>query len=571
MKNLWLCLIFGLFAKNAFSQLEKRFFKNETYKYPELIQAYDSLSRIYKEAHLQAFGTSDYGLPIYCFTLNSNGNFNPNAAENQQKSVLLINNGIHPGEPCGVDASLHFADSLLRNKLIPDSVIICIIPLYNVGGSFNIRSTSRANQDGPVNQGFRGNAKNLDLNRDFIKADSKNTLAFYSIFHHWNPHVFIDTHTSNGADYQYTMTLISTQKDKLNPYLSSYLTQTFEPDLYSKMEEYNWPMTPYVYSKHETPNSGLIGFLETPRYSTGYTTLFNCIGFVSEAHMLKSYPHRVLATWAFINATVNHMQHNTKKLIQNKQLADILTQQTSSYPTQFQWNGNDSTTIQFMGFKALHVKSLIGNYKRLLYDRTQPENSTIGFFNSYSGTDSTQVPDYYLIPQSYINIIHLLNAQQIEYTTLQNDTQLKANALVITQYETSQKAYEGHYLHSKIDAAEIQTKVSGRKGDVLVPTNTKNRYFLHQTLEPKSVDSYFAWNYFDSHLMQKEGFSDYVFEDIALQLLENNPQLQHELDSFFRVDPNAASNKYQVLNFIYKRSEYYENTVNKLPYYKVYK
>jgi len=153
----------------------------------------------------------------------------------QDKRVLLINNGIHPGEPEGIDASMMLARDLLKGNKIPANVVICIIPLYNIDGSHNRTSTSRANQNGPLAYGFRGNSRNLDLNRDFIKTDSKNSASFQQIFNTWNPEVFVDTHTSNGSDYQYTMTLIPTQKDKLNQVLSTYLTGQMVPSLYKEM------------------------------------------------------------------------------------------------------------------------------------------------------------------------------------------------------------------------------------------------------------------------------------------------------------------------------------------------
>ena len=103
--------------------------------------------------------------------------------------------------------------------------MIVIIPVYNVGGALNRGSYSRANQNGPEAYGFRGNARNLDLNRDFIKCDSRNARSFNRLFNQWKPDVFVDTHTSNGADYQYVMTLISTQKDRLGGALGEFLTQ----------------------------------------------------------------------------------------------------------------------------------------------------------------------------------------------------------------------------------------------------------------------------------------------------------------------------------------------------------
>ncbi len=68
----------------------------------------------------------------------------------------MVNNGIHPGEPCGIDASVKLARDILAkdNELWPlmDSTVLCIIPVYNIGGAHNRSSFNRANQNGPAEQ-----------------------------------------------------------------------------------------------------------------------------------------------------------------------------------------------------------------------------------------------------------------------------------------------------------------------------------------------------------------------------------------------------------------------------------
>jgi len=122
-----------------------------------------------------------------------------------------------------------FRDYLAKPDLFKpllDKVVIVAIPVYNVDGCLNRGSYSRANQDGPESYGFRGNARNYDLNRDFVKCDSRNARTFNQIFRTWNPDIFVDNHTSNGADYQYVMTLIATQHNKLEAPLGEFLQNT---------------------------------------------------------------------------------------------------------------------------------------------------------------------------------------------------------------------------------------------------------------------------------------------------------------------------------------------------------
>ncbi|RZK98864.1 MAG: hypothetical protein EOO62_25700, partial [Hymenobacter sp.] len=265
---------------------------NTTATYAECIGFYKELAASYPATmQLREAGPTDSGQPLHEVVLSADGTFEPGASRAKGRPVLFIQNGIHPGEPEGIDASMMLARNILQdNKLrnLLQKVTVVIIPAYNIDGMLNRNSTTRANQNGPAAYGFRGNARHLDLNRDFVKQDSRNARSFAALFGKWRPEIFVDTHTSNGADYQYTITLIPTQPDKLGPELGKYLQNSLLPALYKGMDQKHWPMTPYVDFEGETPESGLRAFLESPRYSTGYAALFNTIGFMPETHMLKA-------------------------------------------------------------------------------------------------------------------------------------------------------------------------------------------------------------------------------------------------------------------------------------------
>ncbi len=157
-------------------------------------------------------GKTDSGKPLHIVIFSENKNFDVN----QNKAIVLVNNGIHPGEPDGIDASMMLMRDLATAKIkVPKNTMVVVIPVYNIDGMLNRNSSSRANQNGPEEYGFRGNARNFDLNRDFIKSDTKNSRSFQELFRSINPDVFLDNHVSNGADYQYTFTCIATQHERL--------------------------------------------------------------------------------------------------------------------------------------------------------------------------------------------------------------------------------------------------------------------------------------------------------------------------------------------------------------------
>ena len=176
----------------------------ETSTYTETIDFYLKLAKDIPEINIQSIGNTDSGFPLHIVTFNPDANFNFERIR-KDKVLVLINNGIHPGESDGIDATmLLFRDLAYGNIQSPKNTVITTIPIYNIGGSLNRNSTTRANQNGPISYGFRGNAQNYDLNRDFIKTDTENAKSFSKIFHLVKPDIFIDNHVSNGADYHHT-------------------------------------------------------------------------------------------------------------------------------------------------------------------------------------------------------------------------------------------------------------------------------------------------------------------------------------------------------------------------------
>ncbi len=178
---------------------------SHTATYTEGIRYYHKLEKTFpSKIKLSTFGFSDGGTPLYIAVISASQTFTPESVRKADKLVFFINNAVHPGEPEGVDATMLFVRDLLinpKNEAFLKHITVVVIPFYNVDGALNRSATSRANQNGPAEYGFRGNAQNLDLNRDFIKCDTRNAAAFNQVFTKWQPDVFIDNHTSNGADY----------------------------------------------------------------------------------------------------------------------------------------------------------------------------------------------------------------------------------------------------------------------------------------------------------------------------------------------------------------------------------
>ena len=88
-------------------------------------------------------------------------------------------------------------------------------------------------------------------------------------------------------------------------------------------------------------------------------------------------------------------------------------------------------------------------------------------------------------------------------------------------------------------------------------------------LEPTGDDSFFAWNFFDGILQQKEGYSDYRWDDVAADILKANPAVKLELEKKKKTDTAFAVNASAQLNWIYKKSAYYEPAHLRYPVYRI--
>jgi hypothetical protein len=571
MKKILPILLLSLALVSAKAQLtpfEASKDKNYTATYAQVIDYYQKLSKLYpQQMRLMNYGTTDVGKPLTLIVLSKSKVFDPALIKKQNKRVLLINNGIHPGEPEGIDASMMLVRDLLKNNKLPNDVVVCFIALYNIDGSMN-RGISRISQNGPEAYGFRGNSRNLDLNRDFIKADSRNALAFMKILNTWNPEVFLDNHTSDGADYTYVMTLIETQKDKQNPILANYTAKTLSPELYKRMKK-TYEMIPYVESEKGTPDSGIVSFLETPRFATGYTAQHNIISYITETHMLKPFDKRVYSTYDFMTHLIDIIQRDHQLIGELKHKADEQVKQQKMFDMNWDLDTEHYDTITFKGYTASSKPSEVSGMSRLYYDHTKPWTRVIKYYDNYKVTQQVEKPMAYIIPQAWGKIIDLYKLNNVAMRQLAHDTTLAVQMYYIGDFKNGMRPYEGHYLHSNVKVSPVDMKVKFYAGDYVVYTNQSLNRYIVETLEPQGVDSFFAWNFFDSMLGQKEGYSDYVFEDIAADYLKKNPDMRKKLDEEKAKNPQMAGSGRAQLNWVFQNSPYYERTYQRYPVARV--
>ncbi len=581
MKKIYLALIgaiiltscdlskYRLVEEYDFETVFERSEGTETATYNQVINYYQQLTEAFPTISMEEYGLTDSGQPLHLVIYSPEEIFDL-AKIRENKTVILINNGIHPGESDGIDATMMLFRDYANKKIpVPKNTIIVTIPVYNIGGALNRNSTTRVNQNGPLEYGFRGNARNFDLNRDFIKADTRNTRSFAEIFHHVNPDIFIDTHVSNGADYQYTLTHLFTQHNKLGGELGEYLERRFIPSFEKSLWEHDWEITPYVNVFNDVPEKGFQQFLDTPRYSTGYTAMWNTLGLMIETHMLKPYKDRVEGTYRALQSIVDVAERDgpTIKDLRARAQRKYLTERY--YPVNFKVDSSSFSKITFKGYEGEIIDSEVTSGNRLKYDQSKPFEKEIDYYNLFQPSERIEIPRAYVIPQGWWNVIDILKTNKIEMTPLARDTVMLVEVYRIEDYETRNNAYEGHYPHYNTSVSKTIENVTFRKGDLYIKTFQPGVRYLLETLEPVTTDSFFNWNFFDGILQQKEGFSPYVFEDDAAKILEENPELMEEFNNKKREDREFANSGNQQLTWIYKRSSNYERSHLRYPVFRI--
>ncbi len=230
-----------------------------------------------------------------------------------------------------------------------------------------------------------------------------------------------------------------------------------------------------------------------------------------------------------------------------------------------------TTPLKFKGFEADWAISEVTGFPRLKYDRNRPFTKEIAYRNHFIPSATVEIPKAYIIKKGWAKVIDLMELNKINYGTLKKDTVISIESYRIDGYQTTQNPYEGHYPHYNTKVLKTIKKIQFSQGDYIIPTNQPGIRYILETLEPEATDSFFNWNFFDTVLQQKEGFSPYVFEDVALELLNNNEQLKDTFLLKKTTDKEFASNWYAQLDWLYKQSQHYEPAHLQYPVYRILK
>lgn len=547
-----------------------------TPNYDETIKYFKALERNSPFIKLIPFGKTAQERTLYICVVSKEKAFTPAKAKKNNKPIILIQNGIHSGEIEGKDASMILLREILITKEkfnLIDNVTLLIIPVFNADGHERRSPFNRINQNGPTEMGWRTTAQNYNLNRDYMKADSPEIQSWLKLFNQWLPDFFVDSHTTDGADYQYTITYGIEKYRNLPPKTAQFVKEKFIPFNNKRTEDKGFLIAPYVSYKGRNFESGIVDYSATPRFSTGYTAIQNRIGLLIETHMLKPYKDRVFATKAMFENVIEFCSQYKNELIKLNQEGDRFVVEhyfinKNYFPLSFDVS-EKSKPFLYKGIEAKEEDSWITGKKVIRYTG-KPFEKIIPFYDDNFVKDSVKVPIGYIIPVEYKEIVNRIKLHGIEVKRLNEEKNFIVEKYKFNNVKFSTSSFENHF-QPTYDYEIFRDTIKSKKGDYFIRTNQRTLGVIVHLLEPKGPDSFLRWGFFNSIFEPKEYFEEYSMEPIAQKMVVDNPKLKEEFENYVNSDPKIKENPRRRLNFFYERSPYFDNQLNIYPILRVIK
>ncbi len=578
---MWSLLIVFLLTVQGFAQTsdwqtfyEKSNFKR-TPRYEETVAFCKRLAAASPEIHFTSFGKSPQGRDLPLLIIDRNGHFTQEAVRTTDNAVLLIQAGIHAGEIDGKDAGLMlFRDIVLGEKFpgLLNHVTVLFIPIFNVDGHEHLGRYNRINQNGPEEMGWRVTAQNLNLNRDYLKADTPEMQAWLTLFQKWLPDFFIDCHVTDGADYQYPLTYAMETTGSMDKNLTSWTSDVYLNYMKESMAASGILVSSYIIPrKRHDPKSGLVSWSASPRFSEGYTAIQNRPGLLIETHMLKDYKTRVTATYEMLRHTIELLDQQHKALRALVQNADVFSASSAfrrqPFPVTFRPAPKDSVMIDFLGVSYKQIKSDLSGGQWFQYS-DKPATFHIPYFNKQLPVAQVHLPEAYIIPPEWTSIIKRLSLQGVTYFKLTAPKTVTVESYKFSDVKWQERPFEGrHTLTFK--QAEIEQTRTFPAGSVVIDMNQRAARVAAHILEPQAPDSYLFWGFFDTIFEQKEYAETYVMEKMARRMLAENPKLKTQFENKKANDAEFAKSPRAILNWFYKMSPYWDERINVYPVGKI--
>ena len=528
-----------------------------------------------QQVQVQVFGRTGEGRELVSVTVSRDGQLDPAALHRAGRPVVLIQNAIHAGEMDGTDACLALLRDLVvtrtRAALLERAVIV-IVPVYNADGHARRSAYNRINQNGPQEAGWRANGRNLNLNRDYMKADAPETRAFLQLWNRWLPDFFIDDHVTDGADYQYDITWgLDDSPHAWGPHVE-WEKKSLIPYFEESVARAGHLASAYIALADDTdPAKGLVLFPYSARFATGYTSLQNRPGLLVEMHMLKDYKTRVTGNYELLRAVLEVVNRDADRLVRMNRDADAA--RPGSVPLRVATDGSEP--FRFRGYKYRRSLSEVSGAMRIEYAR-EPLELTLPRPSRWKVEKAAAPPAAYIVPAQWTQVIEVLAAHGLRLLRTARPWQGEVGAWRCDDLKWQEHPFEGrHPLFEGEGAAgrpghlgacaAVREQMWFPAGSAVVPMDQRAAKVAVHFLEPEAPDSAVAWGFFDPVFEQREGGEAYVLENLARKMLGEQPALREEFEKRLAADKAFAPSPEARLDFFLRRSPWWDRRIGLLP------
>jgi hypothetical protein len=522
------------------------------------------------------FGRTPENRPMLALVISKSGALTPQDARERNIPVTLMQGGIHAGEIDGKDAGFLAVREMLSGKLAPralESFVFVFVPVFNVDGHERFGRWNRPNQNGPEEMGWRVTAQNLNLNRDYTKADAPETQAMLRLLEAWDPVLYVDLHVTDGAEFEHDVANL------LEPiYMGDSELRTAGrvalDDLNKALTaQGSLPLDFYPsFTNTDDPQSGFTVGAYNPRFSTGYWPLHNRFALLVETHSWKDYPTRVRTTHNIIiklsEMTAQHGREWRKLMRGADERAQRLGGQ--DVPLDFQ-AGPHTRTIDFRGYAYTRTPSEISGALVTRYDRTKPQIWRVPLYDTIIPKLTVRAPlGGYVVPPAYAAVIgERLAVHGVRFDRIDKAVTGKpVESFRATGARFATAPFEGR-TPATLTGQWQEERRDLPAGSLYVPISQPLARLVMTLLEPLAPDSFAAWGFFNAAFEAKEYMEPYVAEQVAKEMLASDPATAEEFAKRLAQEPEFAKDPAARLDFFYRRHPSWDERQNLYPVVRV--
>jgi hypothetical protein len=513
-----------------------------TPRYDETIAYLKLLAAAAPELRLVSLGKSPEGRDVWMVIASKERAFAPETLRATRKPTVFAQAGIHAGEMDGKDAGLMLLrDMTVRGtkRALLERANFLFVPILSVDGHERFSRYSRINQRGPVESGWRTNAQNLNLNRDYGKLDAPETRAVVQAIDRWKPDLYLDLHVSDGLDYQYDVTHIFNGPRAWSPAISKWLEKRWVDRTTRDLEAMGHIPGPYLELKESDPSKGVLGGLTAPiRFSQGYGDARHLPTVIVETHSLKPYAQRVLGTYVLLESTLALLGEEKDGL--RTAVREDEARQPTEVPLDWKDSGS-SATITFKGVEFRVSDSPISGGKRVEWTG-KPAEITVPLQRLDAVKATARRPAAYWVPAGASDVIERLALHGIRLERLTSPREVDVEMDRFSDVTFEPEPFEGR-VRVTAKATRQMRRERFAPGSVRVPTDQPLGILAMLLLEPASPDSFFQTGFFHWALQRTEYAEGYIIEPMAERMLAKDPALRAEFERALRDDPELVASQ----------------------------